>query len=120
LSKPKSTWVNPTRPKRSVLSLQRQKKSLYSYNPQIRELKLFAKKLNDCGSGEDEFESVLETIPDPPTRENALLILNSLRPWQKTHLFFNWIKTRNVFPIETIFYNVTMKSVLKMWSVLKI
>jgi len=102
--------VNPTRPKRSVLSLQRQKKSLYSYNPQIRELKLFAKKLNDCGSGEDEFESVLETIPYPPTRENALLILNSLRPWQKTHLFFNWIKTRNVFPIETIFYNVTMKS----------
>ncbi|KAA8522073.1 hypothetical protein F0562_012613 [Nyssa sinensis] len=110
LAKPKSTWVNPTKPKRSVLSLQRHKRSPYSYNPQIRDLKLFARKLNDCDTSEGAFTAVLGEIPHPLTRENALLVLNSLRPWQKTHLFFNWIKTQNLFPIETIFYNVTMKS----------
>ncbi|KAE8055581.1 hypothetical protein FH972_012410 [Carpinus fangiana] len=110
LSKPKSTWVNPTKPKRSVLSHQRQKRSSYSYNPQIKELRLFAQRLNDCDNSEVAFLAALEEIPHPPTRENALLILNSLRPWQKTHLFFKWIKTQNLFPLETIFYNVTMKS----------
>ncbi|XP_040987070.1 pentatricopeptide repeat-containing protein At5g46580, chloroplastic [Juglans microcarpa x Juglans regia] len=108
ISKPKSTWVNPTRPKRSVLSLQRQKRSSYSYNPQVRELRRFAQKLNDCD--EAAFLATLEEIPHPPTRENALLILNCLKPWQKTRLFLNWIKTQNLFPLETIFYNVTMKS----------
>jgi len=117
LSKPKSTRVNPTRPKRSVLSLQRLKRSLYSYNPQIKELKLLAKKLNDCGSGENEYVSVLETFPYPPTRENALLIRNSLRPWQKT--IFSSIGSRPVFiSYETIFYNVTTKSVLTFKNVI--
>lgn len=54
--------------------------------------------------------AALEEIPHPPTRDNALLVLNSLKPWEKTHLFFNWIKTQKLFPLETIFYNVTMKS----------
>ncbi|GAV68146.1 PPR domain-containing protein/PPR_2 domain-containing protein/PPR_3 domain-containing protein [Cephalotus follicularis] len=110
LSNPKSIWVNPARPKRSVISLQRHKRSLYSYNPNVRELRLFAQKLNNCEDTESAFLAVLEEIPHPPTRENALLILNSLKPWQKAHLFFNWIKTQNLFPMETIFYNVTMKS----------
>ncbi|XP_027080995.2 pentatricopeptide repeat-containing protein At5g46580, chloroplastic [Coffea eugenioides] len=111
LSKPKSVWVNPTKPKPSVLSLQRQKRSSYSYNPQIRDLKHFAKKLNDCDPADDAaFQAILEEIPHPPNRDNALLVLNSLRSWQKTLLFFNWIKTLNLFPLETIFYNVTMKS----------
>ncbi|KAL3361881.1 hypothetical protein AABB24_014639 [Solanum stoloniferum] len=110
LSKPKSTWVNPTRPKPSVLSLQRQKRSSYSYNPQIRDLKNFARRLSESHFSDDAFLAVLEDIPHPPTRDNALLVLNSLRPWQKTIFFFNWIKTRNLFPLETIFYNVAMKS----------
>ncbi|XWS49592.1 hypothetical protein CRYUN_Cryun12cG0016300 [Craigia yunnanensis] len=110
LSKPKSTWVNPTKPKRFVLSLQRQTLSPYAYNPKVGGLQLFAKKLNDCENSEAAFSSALEEIPQQPTKENALLILNSLKPWQKAHLFFNWIKTRNLFPLETIFYNVTMKS----------
>lgn len=110
LSKPKSIWVNPTKPKRTVISLQRHKRSPYSYNPKIRELKLFAQKLNDCEDSEDAFLAVLEEIPHPPTRENALLLINSLKPWQKTHIFFNWLKTQKLFPMETIFYNVAMKS----------
>ncbi|XP_077237065.1 pentatricopeptide (PPR) repeat-containing protein [Tasmannia lanceolata] len=110
LSKPKSTWVNPSKPKHSVLSLQRHKRSTYSYNPQLKDLKLFSKKLNDSELSESAFLDTLKELQPPPTRENALLILNSLKPWQKTHLFFKWIETQNFFPIETIFYNVTMKS----------
>lgn len=93
-----------------MLSLQRQKRSPYSYNPQLKELKLFAQKLNSCDSTEAAFFDALDEIPHPPTRENALLILNSLRTWQNTHLFFKWVKTQNLFPMETIFYNVTMKA----------
>ncbi|KAL2901465.1 hypothetical protein RDABS01_026547 [Bienertia sinuspersici] len=37
-------------------------------------------------------------------------MLNSLKPWDKTLLFFNWVKTQNLIPMETIYYNVTMKS----------
>ncbi|KAF4354894.1 hypothetical protein F8388_013843 [Cannabis sativa] len=111
LSKPKSTWVNPARPRRSVISLERQRKSSHSHNPQLRELRQFAQKLNNSeDDSEAAFMAALEEIPQAPTRENALLILNSLRPWQKTLLFFNWVKTQNSFPMETIFYNVTMKS----------
>ncbi|GAB4857809.1 hypothetical protein Ancab_015714 [Ancistrocladus abbreviatus] len=109
--RPKSTRVNPTKPKPTVLSLQRHKRSSYSYNPQIRELKRFAQQLNDCDdSSQEAFMAVLDTIPQPLTRENALLVLFSLRAWEKSHLFFNWVKTRNLFPMETIFYNVVMKS----------
>ncbi|KAG4943429.1 hypothetical protein JHK85_048075 [Glycine max] len=110
LSKPKSTWVNPTKAKRSVLSSERQKRATYSYSPQLRDLKRFAQKLNESGSSEDAFLACLEEIPRPISRENALLILNTLKPWQKTNLFLNWIRTQNLLPMETIFYNVTMKS----------
>ncbi|KAF5764629.1 putative Smr domain, tetratricopeptide-like helical domain superfamily [Helianthus annuus] len=110
LTKPKSIWVNPTKPRPSVLNLQRQQRTSYSYNPQIRDLRLFAKKLNECENNKDAFLKILEDIPHPPTRENALLVLNNLKPWEKTLLFFDWLKTQESFPMETIFYNVTMKS----------
>ncbi|KAJ0693286.1 putative Smr domain, tetratricopeptide-like helical domain superfamily [Helianthus annuus] len=110
LTKPKSIWVNPTKPRPSVLNLQRQQRTSYSYNPQIRDLRLFAKKLNECENNKDAFLKILEDIPHPPTRENALLVLNNLKPWEKTVLFFDWLKTQESFPMETIFYNVTMKS----------
>ncbi|KAK9064359.1 hypothetical protein SSX86_015741 [Deinandra increscens subsp. villosa] len=110
LTKPKSIWVNPTKPRPSVLNLQRQQRTSYSHNPQIRDLRLFSKKLNECDNNQDSFLKILEEIPHPPTRQNALLVLNSLKPWEKTLLFFNWLKTQDSFPMETIFYNVAMKS----------
>ncbi|PWA75974.1 pentatricopeptide (PPR) repeat-containing protein [Artemisia annua] len=110
LSKPKSIWVNPTKPRPSVLNLQRHKKTSYVHNPQIRDLRMFSKKLNECENDKDVFFKVLDDIPHPPTRENALLVLNSLKPWEKTVFFFDWIKEKEFFPMETIFYNVTMKS----------
>eukprot|EP00268_Persea_americana_P063116 TRINITY_DN8151_c0_g1_i5.p1 TRINITY_DN8151_c0_g1~~TRINITY_DN8151_c0_g1_i5.p1 ORF type:complete len:727 (-),score=159.34 TRINITY_DN8151_c0_g1_i5:2802-4982(-) len=109
-NKPKSTWSNPTKRKPSVLSLQRHKRSPYSLNPHLQDLKLFSHKLNACEASATALSAALEELPHPPTRENALLILNSLRTWEKTHLFFNWLKTQNLFPLDTIFYNVTMKS----------
>ncbi|KAK9095392.1 hypothetical protein Scep_026861 [Stephania cephalantha] len=109
--KPKSTWVNPTKPKPSVLTLHRQKRSPYSYNPKIRTLKAFTTKLNGCSSdSQTELSEAISQLPNPPTREDALLILNSLRPWEKTLFFFDWIKAQNLFPLETIMYNVVMKS----------
>jgi pentatricopeptide repeat protein len=68
--------------------------------------------LNNCDlSSEQEFMSCLEEIPTTSlSRENVLLVLNSLKPWQKTYKFLNWIKTKDLIPMETIFYNVTMKS----------
>ncbi|WCJ20664.1 pentatricopeptide (PPR) repeat-containing protein [Euphorbia peplus] len=110
LVKPKSTWVNPARPKRSVLSLHRQKRSPYPLNPKVRELRLFAKKLCDCDSEESAFTNLLRETPYPLDRDNSLLVLNSLRPWEKAYMFFNWIDNEKLFPMETIFYNVAMKS----------
>lgn len=111
LSKPpRSVWVNPTKSRPSVLNLQRHKRADYSFNPQIRELKLFARRLDECESTESAFLTVVGEIPYPPTRDNALLVLNSLRRWQKSILFFNWVKTQNLFRVDTIFYNVAMKA----------
>ncbi|XP_068635097.1 pentatricopeptide repeat-containing protein At5g46580, chloroplastic-like [Aristolochia californica] len=109
-SKPKSTWVNPSRPKHSVLSLRRHIKSPYSYNPDLRNLKHFAQKLSNADLSESAFFAALDESEPSPTRDDALLILNSLKAWQKACLFFKWLKTKNLFPLETIFYNVLMKS----------
>ncbi|CAM8877945.1 hypothetical protein QQ045_020252 [Rhodiola kirilowii] len=110
LSKPKSIWVNPTKAKRSVLSLQRQKRSGYAYNPQIRDLKQFAMRLNECEAEADAVKNLLKEVPHEMSRENALLLLNSLKPWNKVLLFFNWVKEEKLFEVDTIFYNVVMKS----------
>ncbi|CAJ2635181.1 pentatricopeptide repeat-containing protein chloroplastic-like [Trifolium pratense] len=112
LSKPNPTWVNPTKAKRPMLSQQKQKRSSVSYNPQLREFQQFAQRLNNCDlSNEEEFMACLEEIPTTSlSRVNVLLVLNSLRPWQKTYKFLNWIKSKDLIPMETIFYNVTMKS----------
>ncbi|EPS71054.1 hypothetical protein M569_03703 [Genlisea aurea] len=109
-TKPKSTWINPTRPRPSVLSPQRQKRPSFSaYSPKIRDLRRFVKELNDCE--ESDFTELLPQIPHQPlSREDALLLLNGMHSWQKSLLFLNWAKTQNAFPLETILYNVAMKS----------
>ncbi|KAI3901602.1 hypothetical protein MKW92_039954 [Papaver armeniacum] len=112
LTKPKSIWVNPSKPKRSVLNLQRHKRPSYSYNPQLKDLREYCRKLNDViPFSESKFLAILEENPQPLTKENALSILNYLKPWPKSYFFFNWLKTQEDFiPMDTIFYNVTMKS----------
>ncbi|KAG9140027.1 hypothetical protein Leryth_010551 [Lithospermum erythrorhizon] len=110
LSKPRSIWVNPTKPKPSILLLQRQNRSSHAYNPQIKDLRNFARKLNECEFSEEAFLGVLDDAQIEISRDNALLVLNSLRSWERSLLFFNWIKTHELFELETIFYNVVMKS----------
>ncbi|XP_031501548.1 pentatricopeptide repeat-containing protein At5g46580, chloroplastic-like [Nymphaea colorata] len=122
LRKPKSTWVNPSRPRHSVLTLQRHKRLSHAWNPHLKELKVFVKKLNDCDLSQASLETSLAELEQPPSKEDALLILNSLRPWQKAHLFFNWLQTHHAeFASETVFYNVVMKSLRygKQWEIVE-
>ncbi|CAN1198975.1 Pentatricopeptide repeat-containing protein At5g46580, chloroplastic [Linum perenne] len=109
-TRPKSVWVNPARPKRPILSLHRHKRSPYQHNPRVEELRLFARKLSDSQVTEAAFASAIKNLPHPPTRDNSLLILNSLRSWEHSYMFFDWIKKQDLFPLETIFYNVVFKS----------
>lgn len=108
LNKPHSIWVNPTKTTPSVLTLQRHKRSSISYNPHIKKLRCLIKNLND--SSLSDFLHVLERYPSSLNGDDAFLVLNNLKSWQKTLLFFDWIKTHGLFPVETIYYNVTMKS----------
>ncbi|CAN0842969.1 Pentatricopeptide repeat-containing protein At5g46580, chloroplastic [Linum grandiflorum] len=109
-TRPKSVWVNPAKPRRSVVSLHRHKRSPYQHNPKVEELRLFARKLSDCEVSEAGFASAIEKLPHPPTRDNSLLILNSMKSWEQSYMFFDWIKKQELFPLETIFYNVVFKS----------
>lgn len=108
LNKPNSIWVNPTKTTPSVLTLQRHRRSSISNNPRIKKLRYLIRNLND--SSLSDFLQVLEKYPTSLNGDDALLVLNNLKPWQKTLLFLNWIKTHNLFPVKTIYYNVTMKS----------
>ncbi|VFQ66411.1 unnamed protein product [Cuscuta campestris] len=111
-SKPLSIWVNPTRPRPSALSLHRHSRSAHSSfnSSQLRELKMLAGKMNESDLSGEGFAAVLEGIPETPGKESALILLKSLRNWEKSLLFLEWIKSKNLFPLETIFYNVAMKS----------
>ncbi|KAI4369951.1 hypothetical protein MLD38_018342 [Melastoma candidum] len=109
-SKPQSTWVNPSRPKRSVLNPNRHKRSGHAVNPLPKEFRVFARKLNECEASESAISAVLGEIPAEVGRDETLLLLNGLRSWQKAHMFFSYVKARGLFPMETIFYNVVMKS----------
>ncbi|GAB2273588.1 hypothetical protein Dimus_008376 [Dionaea muscipula] len=107
----KSIWVNPTKPRPSALSHHRHKRTSFTHNAQTRNLNLIARLLNECDdSDEAAFVAGLGKLPQPIVWETAILVLNSLKAWKKALLFFNWIKTQNFFPMETILYNVVMKS----------
>ncbi|KMZ57518.1 Pentatricopeptide repeat-containing protein [Zostera marina] len=107
--KPKSTWINPSRPRPKVLSLNRQRRPPLPYNPDLTDLPRISSRLASVGP--DEFSAVIdELLPEPPTRETALLILNSLRPWQKAQQFFLWLRSGKFFELDTIFYNVAIKN----------
>uniref|UniRef100_A0A1D1XR71 Pentatricopeptide repeat-containing protein At5g46580, chloroplastic n=1 Tax=Anthurium amnicola TaxID=1678845 RepID=A0A1D1XR71_9ARAE len=111
--KPKSTWVNPSSPRPRVLSLRRHPRAApaTSSGPDTTRIGLVSRALADCGDDLAAFSvAVGGAFPGPPARDDALLILGSLRPWQKAHRFFTWLKTQEGFAVETIFYNVVMKS----------
>lgn len=112
--KPKSTWVNPSRPRPRVLSLQRHPRSAAAAaaGPDGKRMALVSRALRECGDDLAAFSAaVREAFPEgPPARDEALLILGGLRPWEKAYRFFNWLRSLEGFTVETIFYNVVMKS----------
>lgn len=110
LTKPKPTWVNPSRPKPTVLSLDRHRRRPHHHNPDLGPLSLLSRSLSSSSDSDELLAKLAEAFPDPPSQESALLILNNLRPWQNCLHFFDWLKTQNFFPLEAIFYNVVMKS----------
>ncbi|PKA60072.1 Pentatricopeptide repeat-containing protein [Apostasia shenzhenica] len=105
-SKPNPTWLNPSKPKPSVLLPHRHRRPPLSHNPDLRRLSLLARSLS---SSPDLSAALDEVFPDPPSREDALLLLNSLRPWRKSHRLFLWLQSK-ISPLDTIFYNVVLKA----------
>ncbi|CAA6669680.1 unnamed protein product [Spirodela intermedia] len=111
--KPKSTWVNPSRPRPRVLSLQRHPRSAAAAaGTDGKRMALVSQALRECGGDLAAFSAaVREAFPEGlPARDEALLILGGLRPWEKAYRFFNWLRSLEGFAMETIFYNVVMKS----------
>ncbi|KAK1273358.1 Pentatricopeptide repeat-containing protein [Acorus gramineus] len=104
--RPKSTWVNPTKPRPTVLSLRRHPRAPYFHNPNLRALSSLSKS---SSTDDSAFTASLDSLPHL-SRDDALAILNSLRSWHRSLLFLDWLKSRNAFPLETIFYNVALKS----------
>ncbi|KAK8916444.1 Pentatricopeptide repeat-containing protein [Platanthera zijinensis] len=102
--KPNPTWTNPSKPKPRVLLPHRHPRPPHSRNPDARRLSLLSRSL----SSSDDFDAA---FPDTPPHADALLLLNSLRPWQKAHRFFLWLQSKSPSsPLDTIFYNVVLKS----------
>ncbi|MQL93947.1 hypothetical protein Taro_026599 [Colocasia esculenta] len=112
--KPKSTWVNPSRPRPRVLSLHRHPRAspTTGADPDFKRVALVSRALGECGDDLAAFSAAVgEVFPEGlPSRDDALVILGGLRHWQKALLFFNWLKEQEGFAMETIFYNVVMKS----------
>lgn len=112
---PKPIWVNPSKPKPSVLSPHRHKRPTFSHNPDLKPLTLLARKLSALPDDDPAALSaaLLDALPEPPSRDTALLLLNTLRPWPKALQFLSWLKIHrspSSFPVDTIFYNVALKS----------
>ncbi|KAL0904876.1 hypothetical protein M5K25_027035 [Dendrobium thyrsiflorum] len=106
-SKPNPTWTNPSKPKAPVLLPHRHPRPTHSHNPDLRRLSLLSRSLSVSSSDED-FNTA---FPSPLPNSSALLLLNSLRPWHKAHRFFLWLQSKSPSsPLETIFYNVVLKS----------
>lgn len=89
--------MNPSRPRHSVLSLLSHRRRAYYHNLDLKELLSFSRRLNDAFKA---FLAALCEYDPPPTRENSLLIPNSFKSWQKSKLFFDWIKAQSLFRLQ--------------------
>ncbi|KAG6519451.1 hypothetical protein ZIOFF_022945 [Zingiber officinale] len=107
----KPIWVNPSKPRLSVLSLRRQPRLAPSPNtPFDPSLSNLARSLR-CSS---DLPSALAAAFPPgssPSRDDALSLLHSLRPsWLHSLQFLHFLRSLPDFPLNTIFYNVVFKS----------
>lgn len=121
-SKSKSAWVNPGRPRATVLELERRRRSKVSvWTPRIGELRLFAAKLDACEPTREAVLEALASLDETPNPKDAMVIMNNIKGWESAYLFFQWLKNNEDFQMNVVVYNVTMKALRRghKWDLLE-
>jgi pentatricopeptide repeat protein len=108
----KPTWVNPTKPKPDIISQKRQRKTKPGSNRNLSASvnPTLIQALNSIPDSDKAvyFSTISDAFPSPPTRDDVLFLLKSLS-CPKSILFLEWLKETS-FEMETIFYNLVLKS----------
>ncbi|KAG2533750.1 pentatricopeptide repeat-containing protein At5g46580, chloroplastic-like [Panicum virgatum] len=112
---PEPTWVNPSRPKPTVLSLRRHRRRSPSAHPSSAPLQPLLRAIRALPDDADLADTLHAFFPagSPPSPSDALLLLNYLHPsWPKSLSLLAWLRALpdGAFPLDTIFFNVALKS----------
>ncbi|CAN6314408.1 unnamed protein product [Urochloa humidicola] len=114
---PEPTWVNPSRPRPNVLSLSRHRRRSPSAHPSSAPLQPLLRAIRalpedaDLAATLDAFFFPEAREGSPPSPSDALLLLNYLHPsWRKSLSLLAWLRALPDFPLDTIFFNVALKS----------
>ncbi|KAJ1292634.1 hypothetical protein BS78_01G004900 [Paspalum vaginatum] len=112
---PEPTWVNPSRPKPTVLSLRRHRRRTPSAHPSSAPLQPLLRAIRALPEDADLADTLAAFFPpgSPPSPSDALLLLNYLHPsWRKSLSLLAWLRAlpAPAFPLDTIFFNVALKS----------
>ncbi|KAG8061854.1 hypothetical protein GUJ93_ZPchr0003g17218 [Zizania palustris] len=112
---PDPTWVNPSKPKPTVLSLRRQRRRAPSSHPSSAPLQPLLRDIRALPEDADLAPILDAFFPpaSPPSSSDALLLLNYLHPsWRKSLSLLTWLRALpdGAFPVDTILFNVVLKS----------
>lgn len=116
--RPEPTWVNPAKPRPTVLSLHRHRRRPAASHPSSAPLQPLLRSLRALPDDADLAPTLHAFFPlpsSPPTASDALLLLNYLHPtWRKTLSLLAYLRAlpASSFPAahDTILYNVALKS----------
>ncbi|CAN6321896.1 unnamed protein product [Urochloa humidicola] len=115
---PEPTWVNPSRPRPTVLSLRRHRRRAPSAHPSSAPLQPLLRAIRALPDDAD-LAATLDAFflqhqhhhAQGPSPSDALLLLNYLHPsWRKSLSLLAWLRALPAFPLDTIFFNVALKS----------
>ncbi|KAL6638578.1 hypothetical protein ACP70R_023689 [Stipagrostis hirtigluma subsp. patula] len=112
---PEPTWVNPSRPRPTVLSLRRHRRRSPSSHPSSAPLQPLLRAVRALPEDADLAPTLDGFFPagSPPSPSDALLLLNYLHPsWRKSLSLLRWLRAlpAGAIPLDTIFFNVALKS----------
>ncbi|GJM97297.1 hypothetical protein PR202_ga14215 [Eleusine coracana subsp. coracana] len=112
---PEPTWVNPSRPKPNVLSLNRHRRRSPSSHPSSAPLQPLLRAIRALPEDADLSATLDAFFPagSPPSPSDALLLLNYLHPsWRKSLSLLAWLRAlpAGALHLDTIFFNVALKS----------
>ncbi|EEC76566.1 hypothetical protein OsI_14394 [Oryza sativa Indica Group] len=112
---PEPTWVNPSKPKPTVLSLRRHRRRSPSSQPFSDPLQTVLRAIRALPDAADLAPTLHDFFPpaSPPSTSDALLLLNYLHPsWRKSLSLLCWLRALpdGAFPLDTIVFNVALKS----------